>query len=180
MNRRAWLMVGAGATALAAGAFVSWRMSRPSDAPAGLDSPDPSLWTLRFEQPAGGELAMAGLRGKPLVLNFWATWCPPCVKEMPQLSRFAREYGPTGWQVVGLAADRPEPVRRFLTSRPVDFPVGLASKEAFPLSESLGNAQGGLPFTVVLNAAGRIAHRRLGETSFEELAKIAQTLRGAS
>ncbi len=175
MNRRA-LFAGCGLAAAAAGASLSWWHSRPLTQP--LDaSTSPGLWSLRFARPEGGELVMAQLRGRPLVLNFWATWCPPCIREMPQLSRFAREFGPAGWQVVGLAADSAEPVRRFLQKLPIDFPVGLAGAQALELSRELGNAQGALPFTAMFDASGRKMQQRLGETHFDELAQWAQPAR---
>ncbi|MBC7717365.1 MAG: TlpA family protein disulfide reductase, partial [Pseudorhodobacter sp.] len=81
---------------------------------------------------------MADLRGKPLLLNFWATWCPPCVKEMPLLDAFYQTHRARGWQVVGLAVDSPTPVRAFLERVPVSFPIGLAGMEGSELSRALG------------------------------------------
>jgi thiol-disulfide isomerase/thioredoxin len=181
MKRRTALMAGAGAAAAVAGATLSWWHSRPQPPAAGAEAA--ALWDgdHRFPRPEGGELALAALRGRPLVLNFWATWCPPCVREMPQLSRFAREFGPQGWQVAGLAADQAEPVQRFLQRTPVDFPIGLAGMAAVTLSRDLGNTAGALPFTVVFDATGRIVQQRLGETSYDELAQWARQMhaRGA-
>ena len=175
MNRRA-LLAASGLAAGAAGIGLSWWQSRPAPPPPGSN-----LWALRFARPDGGEVVMTQLRGRPLVLNFWATWCPPCVREMPQLSRFAREFGPAGWQVVGLAAEQAEPVRRFLQKLAVEFPIGLAGVQAIELSRELGNAQGALPFTAVFDASGRQVQQRLGETHFEELAQWAQqATRGAA
>ena len=174
MKRRT-LFVGSGLAAAAAGLSLSWWHARPRQpGAAALSGQD--LWALRFARPEGGDLVMARLRGRPLVLNFWATWCPPCIREMPQLSRFAREFGPAGWQVVGLAAEPAEPVRRFLQTLPIDFPVGLAGVQALDLSRELGNPQGALPFTAVFDASGRKVRQRLGETHFEELAEWAQQL----
>src|SRR5687768_18054167 len=87
MNRRAWLAGGVGTAAAIAGAgWAWWRGREPAD------TGDGGLWSMRFERPQGGALVMADLRGRPLVLNFWASWCVPCVKEMPQLDRFARDF----------------------------------------------------------------------------------------
>lgn len=170
MKRRAWM--GASVAALAAGAgsmtWLRWG-SRPTP-PAELP------WTLSFVQPEGGDLVMREFFGKPLVLNFWATWCPPCIKELPELDRFLRAHAAQGWAVVGLAVDGPTPVREFLRRQPLGFPVGLAGLEGTDLARRLGNDQGGLPFTAVFDRTGRLAHRKMGQTSFEELARWAQGL----
>ena len=168
MNRRR--AAGIGVAVAAAGAGLGWSLWRsPPPAPA-------ALWAQRFTRPDGGELALADFRGRPLVVNFWATWCPPCVKEMPELDRFQREYGPRGWQVVGLAIDGPTPVREFLQRVPVGFPIGLAGFGGTELGRELGNSGGALPFTVVLGRDGAIANRKLGETSHAELARWADAL----
>jgi thiol-disulfide isomerase/thioredoxin len=125
---------------------------------------------LRFPTPDGGELALADFRGRPLLLNFWATWCPPCVKEMPLLDQFHRTHQAAGWQVLGLAVDSPTPVRQFLARVPVGFAIGLAGFDGTELSRRLGNESGALPFTVVFGKEGRVLHRKLGEVTPEELA----------
>lgn len=175
--RRQLLLAGAAAAALAAGAGIAWqRRGTVGDGTgdASRDNPAEALWQHNFERPEGGMLAMAGLRGKPLLINFWATWCAPCVREMPQIDRFYREFQPKGWEIVGLAIDGPTPVREFLATKlKIGFPIALAGLEGTELTRQLGNDRGGLPFTVLVNAAGRIAQRKLGETSYEELRRWA-------
>ena len=164
MNRRAAIFAGVAVAAGAAGggaALWHWRPS-PEDLP-------PDFWSLRFEQPGGGELVLATLRGHPLLLNFWATWCPPCVTEMPMLDAFHRAQQGRGWQVVGLAVDSPSPVRQFLTQRPVGFAIGLAGLNGVELTRNLGNASGGLPFTVVVDRSGRARARKLGALAPKDL-----------
>lgn len=168
-NRR-FLLAFAGLTALAGGVGLALR-GRHDDA-AALEA----LWSMRFDTPDGGSLVMAERRGKPLLINFWATWCAPCVREMPAIDRFGRDFSSNGWQIVGLAIDGPTPVREFLTRVKVDFPIGLAGLEGTQLARLLGNESGGLPFTVVLDPAGRIVQRKLGETSYEELAGWARAM----
>lgn len=164
MNRRQLLLGGAGAAAALAGAGLAWWRHA-------LDAPQiaADFWSLRFERPEGGELALASLRGRPIVLNFWATWCPPCLKEMPDLDRLHGVHAAQGLQVVGLAVDGPTPVRQFLARQPVRFAIGLAGLDGTELSRRLGNSNGGLPFTVVFDGQGRLRHRKLGQTSYEEL-----------
>ncbi|AKJ27752.1 TlpA family protein disulfide reductase [Caldimonas brevitalea] len=164
MKRRA-LLVSAGAAAAAAGAGLAWWQL------AGRAQPHDGLWDARFETPEGEFLSLADYRGGPLLLNFWATWCAPCVREMPQVDRFFREFRARGWQVVGMAVDNAPQVREFLARRvQVSFPVAIAGYAGVTWSRSLGNAQGGLPFTVAFGVDGDVAHRKLGETHYDELA----------
>ena len=170
MRRRAAL--GAAVGAVATGAGVLWALRLTDVDPARYAE----LWSLRFEMPGGGELAIASLRGHPMVLNFWATWCPPCLRELPQLDRFHRTHAERGWRVVGLAVDGADAVRQFLARHPVTFPVGLAGFAGVELSRTLGNPSGALPFTALFDARGRLRFRKLGETNFEELAGWARSV----
>ncbi|HWI82662.1 TlpA disulfide reductase family protein [Ramlibacter sp.] len=165
-GRRALLYAGVAAAAAMAGAGLAWRRFRPHD--GGADAAD-ALWPLAFATPAGSTLAMASLKGRPLLLNFWATWCPPCVEEMPLLDGFYRQHAANGWQVVGLAIDQADPVRAFLGRVPVAFPIGLAAAGGQELSRALGNLANGLPFTVVVGADGRVLQRRMGRVTAADL-----------
>ncbi len=166
-NRRLWLTAGAvGTVALAAGAGLAWWRLRPQPV---ADGATDRLWSLKFATPQGPELAMTAFRGRPLLLNFWATWCPPCVEEMPLLDSFFREQSAKGWQVLGLAIDQPSAVRAFLQRLPVTFPIGLAGLEGTELTRELGNLAGGLPYTVVFDAKGGIRQRRMGRVTQADL-----------
>ena len=165
-NRRRWLISAVAGAAALGGAGLAWRSQRP---PALHTAAETDLWQLRFDTPEGGSFSMAPLQGKLILLNFWATWCPPCVEELPLLSSFYRQNQGKGWHVLGLAVDQVEPVKRFLGAAPVTFPVALAGVTGVELSKSLGNLQGGLPFTVVFGPDGRVAHRKMGKVNLDDL-----------
>lgn len=177
-SRRNWFIATAAAAAVTGIGTGWWRGQKINDAasagtPAGDGAATPDIWSMRFATPTGGELALSALRGRPLLLNFWATWCAPCVSELPLIDGFHRDQRDTGMQVVGLAVDNLAPVRDFLAKRPVAFPIGLAGADGVALSRRLGNAQGALPFSVVFDRDGKITDRRLGVIQAEDLTRWA-------
>jgi thiol-disulfide isomerase/thioredoxin len=164
------VLVAAGVGALAAGVGLGLaRRGGPAPEASVLDE----FWAQELPTPGGAGLALRALRGRPLVINFWATWCPPCVKEMPELDRFARAFSGQGWQVLGVAIDQADPVRTFLKSTPVSFPIVLAGTEGLSWVRRLGNAAGGLPFSVAVSSQGVVTHQKLGATDFAELSSWA-------
>lgn len=164
--RRRMLYAAVAGLAAAGGAGLAWWKFQPHAAERGAEA---ALWSMEVEKPEGGMLSLRALSGKPLVVNFWATWCPPCVEELPLLNAFYRQHAADGWQVVGLAIDQPSAVRKFLQRMPLDFPIGLAGLGGTELGRSLGNLTGGLPFTVVLGGEGRVLHRKMGQVTSEDL-----------
>lgn len=170
VHSRRWVL-GAAVTAGLAGVGASWWHHR-----AGGEADDPALealWAQTLDSPAGSPLALSGFKGKRLVLNFWATWCPPCVEELPMLNRFHQAQQSRGWSVLGLAVDQPSAVRGFLQKTPLGFPVALAGLQGADLSRSLGNVSGGLPFTVLVHERGNIIQRKLGKLSEDDLTRWA-------
>ena len=168
MKRRPWLVGGVATAAALAGAGVAWWQLQPHGAVL-----EP-FWAQSFDTPSGASLAMAGFAGHPLLVNFWATWCPPCVEELPLLDSFYLENRSRNWQVLGLAVDQPSAVRAWLQRKPLSFPVAMAGLEGTNLSKSLGNLSGGLPFTVVFGASGQLLHRKIGQVSAQDLAQWVQ------
>jgi len=171
--RRRGVIIGVGAAAVLAGAgFAWWRMKQKADTPSApaIDQAGvQEFWPMEFETPQGTKLTVASLKGKPLLLNFWATWCAPCIEEMPMLDAFYRQNSAKGWQVLGLAIDQPSSVRKFLEQKPVSFPIGLAGFGGTDLTRQLGNMAGGLPFSVLFDPDGRLRQRKMGKLSEADL-----------
>jgi thiol-disulfide isomerase/thioredoxin len=146
------------------GAAVAWRRSQPSGATdVAVQEPFAGFWLQQWKTPDGGVLNMADLRGKPLLINFWATWCPPCVEELPLIDRFYQQQRAKGWQVLALAVDNLTAVKQFLLKAPLSMPVAMAGMEGIEWGRSLGNIAGGLPFSVVISAQGAVVQRKLGQ-----------------
>lgn len=165
LQRRFWLAA-AGLSALAAGLALRQRsLGAQSSQGAALSA----LWSTEFLDASGRPCALASLRGRPLVVNFWATWCPPCVAEMPELDRLAQTLGTAGGQVLGIAVDKAEAVQAFLQRTPVAFPVVIGSTSGLALSRSLGNAAGGLPFSILVSADERLLATKVGASTRAEL-----------
>jgi thiol-disulfide isomerase/thioredoxin len=172
VHRRS-LLLGAGLLAAAAGGGVAWWQKvqvGAANAPALFDG----FWTLQWDSPQGSLVQMQSFRGKPVLINFWATWCPPCIEELPLIQEFFRKNQTKGWQVLGLAVDRPSAVQGFLQKMPLDFPVGLAGANGTELANQLGNPSGGLPFSVAIGGQGGVVQRKLGRLRSQDLDSWAQ------
>lgn len=100
--------------------------------------------------------------GRPLLINVWASWCGPCIKEMPELQRYFAEQGDQGVQVVGIALDDATAVRDFLKTTPVAYPIVLDAAGPADAGVRLGNPKGVLPYSVLVSADGRLLKQRIG------------------
>lgn len=117
--------------------------------------PDPQkFFAARLPDLLGDEQSMSQWQGQPLVVNFWATWCPPCVKEIPDLNRLAAKH--TGANFLGVAIDTEDNVRKFVVNVPIDYHSVVAGHQGIELVRALGNTAGGLPFTVLFRPDGTI------------------------
>ena len=164
-NRRIWLAGAACAAGLAGAGVAWWRMSPQPATETNTDA----FWQLSFDQPDSGTLVMQRFKGRPLLVNFWATWCPPCVEELPLLESFWRQNGDNKLQVLGLAVDQPSSVRKFLAQNSLTFPIGMAGLTGTELGRSLGNTMAALPFSVLFDAQGRMAAQKMGKLDAADL-----------
>lgn len=174
VQRRRWLAGGVALAAAASGAWVAWQSSQSA---TGNDAAVDAFWALQLTQPDGSPLALSSLGGQPLLVNFWATWCPPCVRELPLINQFARQQaarGAQGIQVLAIAVDQAAAVQQWLARQPLQLRVALAGAGGVTLTRSLGNINGGLPFTLLFDAQGKVQARKIGELSEQDLRSWAE------
>jgi len=157
--RRRLLAAGLAAGCAALGGWVAWQ--RHATGPAG-ENATALLYGQTLPDASGQPFPLASLRGKTVVLNFWATWCPPCVEEMPELSELHREISGRNGTVIGIGVDSPSNVREFADKHRFAYPLLVAGLTGTELARQFGNTSGALPFTVVIDAGGRIVERKLG------------------
>lgn len=166
--QRRWLLGATATSAALVGVGAAWWQNQEPQVPT-TSIPPGGFWTAQWDKPHGGTLNMQSFKGKPLLVNFWATWCAPCVEELPLINDFYRKNKGNGWQVLGLAVDKLAPVQSFLRNMPLDFPIGMAGLAGAEFGRGLGNLAGGLPFSVVLNGEGTLVQRKLGRLTSKDL-----------
>jgi len=127
------------------------------------------LLSLSLEDASGKRQALRQWRGKLMVVNFWATWCPPCLKEIPGFSRLQRKLSERGVQFVGIGIDSPDKIREFAGNAPVSYPLLIGAADTLGVARKLGNRSDGLPYTVVLDRKGGLLATRLGEWNEADL-----------
>ena len=117
-------------------------------------------------------------QGRVVLANFWATWCAPCLEEMPLLSSFGSEMGPKGLQVVGIGIDQAAKISDFAGKHKITYPLLVGDAGTIGLMRKLGNSGGGLPFSCILGRDGALAHIKLGTFSRPELTQVLAPLLG--
>lgn len=166
----------AGIGALAAGIMTFNR----KEVTLGEDDALTALWSLKLDTPSGAPLLLSTFKGKPLLINFWATWCAPCIEEMPLLDKFHQKNHLTnnGLQLLGIAADKSESVVKFLNKMPVQFPIAISGFDGIALSKALANISGGLPYSVLISENGSILFKKEGQLTtndFKIILSLAST-----
>jgi thiol-disulfide isomerase/thioredoxin len=166
MKRRLALgAAAAGALAAALGAGINrWRTE-----PGPADGGSAVLFAATFPDVDGRPQPLAQWRGRTLLVNFWATWCPPCVEEMPDLQQIRDSYAGKGVEVLGIGIDNAARIAEFRGRYRISLPLLVAGAGGSELNRALGNASGALPFTVLVDGEGRIRERHLGQVRPEQL-----------
>ena len=165
MRRRetiALILVCVVSAAVGFGTYRWWQVKAAAEAAA--TRPD-----LEFRDLDGRPHRLSEWNGKLLLLNFWATWCTPCLKEIPLLVEAQQQHGARGLQIVGIAMDEVEPVRRFVERLHMNYPVMTGQAEIAEAMDQLGDPLGAFPFSVLIAPDGRILDRASGDLSREEL-----------
>jgi thiol-disulfide isomerase/thioredoxin len=167
-----WAVIAAvGLIGLAAGIYFGTG-SAPDQKPIAAAA----LRGLALPDADGTEQRMDQWRGKVVIVNFWATWCAPCREEMPEFIKAQKDLGPKGLQIVGIAVDQPDKVRQFAAEIGVNYPTLVGGFGAMELSKTLGNTVMALPFTVIVDRQGGIAHTQLGVLKPDKLNAIVRQL----
>lgn len=160
----------------AAGLYFSQRPKGDSGSAQPESAAIEKLLTTPFTDLSGSKTTLSHLKGKPLIVNFWATWCPPCLKEMPVFSNLQEKH--PNVQFVGIAADTMDNVQNFVAKQKLSYPILIAADGVVSLMAELGNSRNGLPFTLSIDANGRPRHSKLGGLSETETERIIAELSG--
>ncbi|KQQ87452.1 TlpA disulfide reductase family protein [Massilia sp. Leaf139] len=128
-----------------------------------------NLYARTLDDLAGKPQAFSQWQGKPLLVNFWATWCAPCVQEMPELSAIADKEAGKRFNVIGVGIDSPTAMREFAAKHNIKYPLLVGGMGGTDIAREFGNANGGLPFTVLIGADGQVRKTYLGKLKFDEL-----------
>jgi peroxiredoxin len=166
MNKKIALFVVIAILSAAIGIYVSTQRLTPA-MPA--DPAVAKLMQTRFPDANDQPHQLSDWKGKVLLLNFWAPWCPPCVAEMPELVELQNEMAGKNLQIVGIGIDSRSNIRQFAEKHHISFPLLVAGMQGTELSRELGNQAGGLPFTVLLDTSGQVRKTYLGKLNMDQL-----------
>jgi len=175
------VIIGAAAAGAAGYLFFEQRPQATEPLPPAMESAPKTLAaTLPTFQLADRDGKMRSLQdwtGKSLIVNFWATWCAPCRREIPLLEKIQVEYGPEGFQVIGIAADYRDKVIAYADEIGLKYPLLIGEQEALDAATAFGVEAVGFPFTIFADRQGRIVAAHVGELTEPEARVILGAVR---
>lgn len=135
-----------------------------------------SLFDARFNDLNGNLQPLSQWRGKIIVVNFWATWCPPCREEIPEFIKMQEKYGKQGLVFVGIAIDQKDKVQAYADEMGINYPILLGELEAIDLAKRAGNRLGGLPYTAIIDRNGKMVASEIGGLTQAKLETLIKPL----
>ena len=125
-----------------------------------------------LENIEGETVSIGEFRGEKTLINFWATWCRPCRKEMPMLNGVFLSQDPSDFSVVGIAIDKPEKVKQFVAELGIDFPIMVGQSEAYDVMKDLGNEALTLPYTILIDEEGEVVWSKNTELKHSDMDEV--------
>jgi thiol-disulfide isomerase/thioredoxin len=177
---KTWPVVALVAGGIAAGA--AFQLARkPASAPPAPPAPAPelvsSLPVFQLADRYGQSRSLQDWPGQPLIVNFWATWCAPCRREIPLLQQIQREHGGEGFQVVGIAVDFRDKVLAYAEEMRIEYPLLIGEQEALDAAAAFGVGVVGFPFTIFSDRQGRVVTAHIGELTAAQAGLILDAVR---
>ncbi|MBC7514702.1 MAG: TlpA family protein disulfide reductase [Herminiimonas sp.] len=166
MKRSTTLLLLAAVLFAGAGAWFGWHRLAPAAPQAAAAA---SLFGMTLPDMKEQPQALAQWKGQALLVNFWATWCAPCVEEMPELSALHTELTGKSVHVIGIGIDSPSSLREFAAKVPVSYPLYVGGMGGSELTRQFGNQAGGLPFSVLISSDGQVRKTYLGRLNMQEV-----------
>lgn len=182
--RPAALAIVVAAAAAGAAFFLYQQRERPVEPPPPLATQAPvaqlaeTIPSFQLADRDGQARSLADWSGKSLIINFWATWCAPCRREIPLLVKLQQEHGPEGFQVIGVAVDFRDKVIAYADDMKIDYPILIGEQEALDAAAAFGVDVIGFPFTIFTDRRGRIVAAHMGELTEAEAGLIVGAVRG--
>lgn len=175
MNGQFWrklrwpLLILSGLAAMAAGLWLYQSVLAPARASAAALA---TLQSRSFSDLTDTNRTLLDWQGKVRVVNFWATWCEPCREEIPALQRVQAKFAESGLETIGISIDHADKVQQFARNMAITYPLLLGDARLIDLARALGNRAGGLPFTLVIDAQGKLLASKLGGITEAQLTEI--------
>lgn len=175
MNGQFWrklrwpLLILSGLAAMAAGLWLYQGVLAPARASAAALA---TLQSRSFSDLTDTNRRLLDWQGKVRVVNFWATWCEPCREEIPALQRVQAKFAESGLETIGISIDHADKVQQFARNMAITYPLLLGDASVIDLARALGNRAGGLPFTLVIDAQGKLLASKLGGITEAQLTEI--------